>query len=289
MFLLKDVKLRRVKKPRTVEQPLYRNEYWQINQSEFAMYIEGVGRFYACNGREVDYSPEEEATPESVELYLNGSVYGAILHQRNILPLHGSSFIWNDQGIMLCGESGAGKSSLTAAFCLNDAEFLTDDVTPLEIHEGMPQIIPLSDKIKLWDDSLQQLQQDPECLNTIYPGQLKYYFPMMNGMQNKYPLHRVYIIDVVEDDLVKIDQIEGTNCFVSLRNEIYRWEYLTAMPDTELKYVTKLLAISKKVQVYRVLRPENVPIEEMAGILKSHIKKTSEPLKTVLQNNPQAL
>lgn len=285
-FLLEGVSLNIVKVPRSVEKPLYESDFWQINQREFAMQIEGIGRFYAGNGNEVEYAPEEDATSESIELYLNGSVYGAILHQRNILPLHGSSFIWKDQGILLCGESGAGKSSLTAAFCLNDAEFLTDDVTPLEIHDDTPEIIPLSDKIKLWDDSLQQLQQDHKSLNAIYPGQLKYYFPMMNGMQNKYPLHRVYIIDVVEEGPVKIDRIGGTDRFVSLRNEIYRWEYLTAMPDTELKYVTKLLAISRKVQVYRVLRPENVPIEAMAGILKSHIKKTSEPISTVLQNNP---
>jgi len=41
---------------------------------------------------------------------------------------------------MICGDAGAGKSSLTASFCLEGAEFLTDDVTPLLFRDGKPFI-----------------------------------------------------------------------------------------------------------------------------------------------------
>ncbi|MBW6480992.1 MAG: hypothetical protein K0B37_16295, partial [Bacteroidales bacterium] len=90
-FPVTDIMLRRVETPRKVSAPAFANHIWQINQYEFAMQVEGVGSFYACNGNEVEYMPAEGAAKESLELYLNGSVYGAILHQRNILPLHGSS------------------------------------------------------------------------------------------------------------------------------------------------------------------------------------------------------
>ena len=274
VFPLSDVTIRRVSETRTVSNPLHADPFWQINQNEFAMQVQGVGNYYAREGREIEYAPADGATQSSVELFLNGSVYGAILHQRNILPLHGSSFVYNGQGVLLCGESGAGKSSLTAAFCLAGAEFLTDDVTPLVFENGMPVIIPLSDRIKLWNDSLSQLKQENSNLNAISSGKEKYYFPMQNELHKRYPLHCVYLIHVTETDKTEISKLGGIELFAALRNEIYRWEYLSAMQDTEISYIEKLLAIIRKVNVYKVVRPHSILIENMAGHLRQHLDNT---------------
>lgn len=156
-FPLKDVIIKEVTTARKVDDPVYADGFWQMNQNEFSMQVEGVGSYYACNGNEVEYAPLPSATPESVELYLNGSVYGAVLHQRKILPLHGSCFIEQGMGVMLCGDSGSGKSSLTTAFCMNGAEFLTDDVTPIVFDNNKPFILSFSDRIKLWKHTLENL------------------------------------------------------------------------------------------------------------------------------------
>ena len=271
VFPLNDVILREVETPRTVEAPIFSNGYWQLNQNEFSMQVKGVGRFYACNGKEIDYAPGEGATRASVELYLNGSVYGAILHQRDILPLHGSSFVWNEQGILLCGESGAGKSSLTAGFCFAGAEFLTDDVTPLVFKKDKPVIVPLSDRIKLWNDALQQLNQESNNLHAIYPGQEKYYFPIKNELHDFYPLHRIFILEIAEGSSIKVEKLKGVQLFTALRNEIYRWEYLAAMSKTEARHVDKLISIARSVDVFKVQRPAGIRIDEMIGFLKMHI------------------
>lgn len=68
---------------------------------------------------------------------------------------------------MLCGESGAGKSLLTAAFCKDGCQFLTDDVTPIVFANERPYILPRSDKLKLCDDSLKQLEYPKEDLTQI--------------------------------------------------------------------------------------------------------------------------
>ncbi len=439
-FPVGDVIPRKVREVRRVSDPVYADSSLMISQHEFSMEVEKVGSFYACNGSEVEYAPVRGATQASLELYLNGSVYGAILHQRGILPLHGSCFAWHGSGIMLCGESGAGKSSLTAAFCMAGAEFLTDDVTPIVILDGKPFIIPLSDRIKLWEDSLQQLNRDKSGLTAICPGEKKYYFPMEKGNHRNFPLHRVFIIEVTEDEQIqgnngrrvdaigthseviggtlksditgetnnntgtKAEDIDGTtdncaagtkkidvagaadicivgkkktgaagafenysagamktntagamencaavslktdyagateycsaetfktdadgaienssagamktgtsgateNCagetkkisllkekqkeaiyeqkivisklggissFAALRNEVYRWEYLSAMPETEAGYLDKLLSISRSVAVFRVKRPWNMGIGEMRRFLEGLLQK----------------
>lgn len=270
-FLISDIELRKVETTRSVLSPIYSDSIWQLNQYEFAMQIEGVASFYVCNGREVEYAPVDGATRESIELFLNGSVYGAILHQRNILPLHGSSFLRNGQSIILCGGSGAGKSSLTASFCMNGAKFLTDDVTPIVFPGGKPGIMPLSDRIKLWGDSLQQLNQNKNDLTAIHPGEDKFYFPMETSLQGNYPLHKVFIIEPAEMTTVETKVLTGIESFTALRNEVYRWEYLVAMPETETGYLGKILTISRLVRVVKVKRPAIMPIEKMRDFLSDYI------------------
>jgi hypothetical protein len=270
-FPVNDVILRRVKKIRTVSAFVYAGRTWQINQEEFAMQVAGVGSFYACNGSEVDYMPAEGATKESVELYLNGSVYGAILHQRNILPLHGSSFIWNDKGVMICGDSGSGKSAVTVAFCMNGGQFLTDDVSPVVFDNGRPSVMPHSDRIKLWDDSLEQLNSDKRSLKPVRPGEEKYYFPVTNRYNRPYPLHHIIIMTSVGND-ISAGLLKGPESFEAVRNEVYRWEYLAAMPKTEAGYFDKLLTITKTVSVSKVNRPVKISLEKMKLFLSGYIE-----------------
>ena len=267
-FPLSDVALYRVGVPRQVKDPLYADRFWQMNQQAFAMQVKGVASFYACHGREVEYAPAPGASQASVELYLNGSVYGAILHQRGILPLHGSSFVEQGRAVMLCGESGAGKSSLTAAFCLDGAEFLTDDVTPLVFEKEQPHILPLSDRIKLWRDCLAQLERDEQGLVPIWEGESKFYFPMEKGPQQSSALRQIFVIAVSDEGPLSHTPLAGVEAFTALRNEIYRWEYLPAMPESEKRYLQQLLELTKAVKVTRITRPKNIGVLEMKQILK---------------------
>ncbi len=270
-FPLGDVIIRLVDSARKVERPEYADSLWQMNQHEFAMQVDGVGSFYACNGNEVEYSPLPSATPESVELYLNGSVYGAILHQRKILPMHGSSFIYNNIGIMVCGESGTGKSALTAAFCADGAIFLTDDVTPVVFKEGKPFILALSDRIKLWGNTFEQLGIPKEGLRKIDPETDKFYFPVEKGNFSIFPLNCIYIINIHDKNEIAFDRLTGASKFTTLRNEIYRWEYLAGMPENETVYFRKLCDIAENVKISIVRRSPDIPVMKLMTAIKNDL------------------
>ena len=270
-FPLKDVTLREVDEPRTVVSPKYADSFWQMNQREFAMQVEGVGRYYACDGREVEYAPVKGASRETLELYLNGSVYGAILHQRKILPLHGSSFVLDGKGILVCGEAGAGKSSVTASFVFNGAGFLTDDVTPMVIREGVPMIMALSDRIKLWDDTLKQLGLKNKGLKKIAPDNEKYYYPVSKVGSEYFPLNMVFIISAGHEAGVLMREVTGADKFVALRNEIYRWEYLEGMKENEEVYFRTLSGIASTVKVFAVRRSDATGITELRETLEKII------------------
>lgn len=272
-FPLDDVEIRRVDEIKSIDNPLASNNWMSISATEFSMVVENVGSFYARNGNLIEYSPDEKTDTASLELYMNGSVYGAILHQRQILPLHGSSFVYNGAGVMFCGDSGAGKSSLTTSFCLDGASFLTDDVTPILFDEGKPHVWPKSGRVKLWDDSLQQLKKGKKKLTKIRPEDEKYYFPIESKQVNAFPLHQIFILQIDDAEEVSFETVEKAEAFSYLHQEIYRREFLMAMKQTEAAYLRQVSTICNHVRITRVTRPAAISIEEMNRSIKEYMER----------------
>jgi hypothetical protein len=271
---INNVKIEVVNRKTEIQCPLFSDVFYTLNQDEFSMDVDKVAWFYASGGDYISIFPYPEADENSIGLYLNGSVYGAILHQRKVLPIHGSSFKFNGKGIMICGESGMGKSSVTASFCLNGAEFLSDDITPVIFENRQPCIWAMSDRIKLWRDSLEQLKQREEGLQRIYPETDKFYYHLDQGKNIIFPLDHIFILELCEKPKVKFLELSGSAKFTALRNEIYRYEYLQGMSENEQVYFKQLVDISKEVMIARVFRPAEIAIEklraEMIKILNSY-------------------
>ena len=57
------------------------------------------------------------------------TVVALLLAWRGGLPFHGSAVSIEGKGVLICGESGAGKSSLTAALIAEGASFVSDDLS----------------------------------------------------------------------------------------------------------------------------------------------------------------
>jgi len=270
-FPLKDVTIKVTKQKKSVDFPQYSDNWNQITQNEFALDVEGVARYYACNGNYIEVYPYEGFNQQALELYMNGSVYGAILHQRKIIPLHGSCFIYGGKGIMVCGESGVGKSSLTAAFCLEGSEFLTDDVTPIVINNSKPYILTLSDRIKLWDDSIEQLNLSKEGLLKIDLENEKFYFPVESEKPDFFLLNQIFVLEIHDKTAVEFQQIKGAEKVTIIRNQIYRMEYLQGMPENESVFFEYLVNISNHVTITLVKRPAKIPIQQLMLLLKKYI------------------
>jgi hypothetical protein len=270
-FPLKDVTIIITHQKRIINFPLYSDNWHQINQNEFTLEVEGVAQYYASNGNYIEICPCEAYHQSTLELYLNGSVYGAILLQRMILPLHGSCFIYNGNGSMICGESGAGKSSLTAAFCLNGGQFLTDDISPVSIKGGKPYILTLSDRIKLWDDTLVQLNIQKEGLEKIDGETEKFYFPIDGGKLDLFLLCRIFILETHNSPDMEFQEIKGAEKLTSIRNHIYRLEYLSGMPQVEYIFFQNLVDISNNVTIIRVKRPPKISIHKVMSLLKKYM------------------
>lgn len=237
---------------------VYRTKALRIKEKELILHINGVASYKVQNSTTISVLPCKDADSDSIQLFLNGSVLGAVLHQQKIIPFHGSSFTFNGKGIMICGFSGAGKSSVVASFCQNGGQFINDDITPLYIENEKIRALNIPTKIKLWDDTINLLHIDSKDLKRIRPSLEKFYVPSLPTEEETLneQIHTMIVLAIHNEENFKIEHPDNLTKFNLLRNNIYRKIYLKGMPNTERYYFEKLLKIADKLNIVIVCRPK---------------------------------
>lgn len=254
------------------ELPIYQNSIWCANENELAFKIEHIASYKIQNGTKVDVYPHPDSDIDSIQLFLNGSVLGAVLHQRGILPFHGSSFIYKGRGVLICGNAGVGKSSVVASFCREEGRLVNDDITPVCFDNEHIMMVPLSTNLKLWDDAISLLQLDKTDLKKIRPSLNKYYVPEITREENIQPLlHALIVLRTHNQSHFEIKRPQGIERFNYLRHNIYRKVYLKGMPQTEKKYFRQLLTAANLLDVVVVFRPQTSNALETMKYIREQI------------------
>lgn len=270
-FPLSDVTIVRSGSVSNVSKPVYLSDGLQVSQDEFFMMVAGVGAFYARGGKVVEYYPEAEADEGWVRLFLDGQVLVALLHQRKVIAFHASSVVSNGHGVMILGESGAGKSSLAAAFALKGARLLTDDITPVIFRKSIPFVWPLHGEIRIRRNTAEQLKVNDERLREAEAGTGKQYLQVGSSGGEKFPLHVILKIEIGDVLKPEFDEPLQAEKFSFLRSEICMSEILAGMPETEAEYLHQLLEIIKQVKIIRVVRPTEIRIADLHSAIEAFL------------------
>ncbi|MDP4291709.1 MAG: hypothetical protein Q8908_11560 [Bacteroidota bacterium] len=245
----------------------------EVKEDDFFLDVRNIACYRAQNGQKISLYAYPGADPASVKLFLHGSVLGAILHQQKMLPLHGSSFIYKGKGIILCGVSGAGKSSVTAAFCQQGGRFLTDDITPVcESGKGV-KIVPLKTRLKLWDNSVRQLKIENQALERIRPMLDKFYLPNFESELTEQRLDQIVILNTHNKESFEHTELSGVEKYNALRLQIYRKNFLKGMPETSKRYFGQLLRLASHVKVSQIARPQICNICETMEFIQREVLK----------------
>lgn len=275
LFPLNDVDLKVVRELPSIGKCLYRDDFAEVCQNEFKLHVPKVADFYVHNGREVQICPAENAVKNTIELYLNGTILGMVLHQRGVLPLHGSSFSTAQKGFVLCGESGSGKSTLSYGICKkNNWDFHSDDITAIKVTDQI-RILPVSDRVKLWTDTLEHFKIGQDETKKVRSDIAKYFVSNDRYKGGEIPLGMIIFIEsgnsVNENTF---EQVDGTEKFELLYRNIYRNEYLEGMPQTRVDYFSKISAICNGLPFYRFSRSEKRSIDSTLSDLQRFIQES---------------
>jgi hypothetical protein len=253
----------------------YEQDSFAVNQEEYFLKVPGLGSFLVKDGCKVSWYSEPDADKEWVQLYMNNQVLVALLHQRKIISFHASSFILDGQGVMILGETGAGKTSLTVAFAMNGAGFMSDDLTPVVFRDNVAHIWSLDRRVKLRADSIEQLDIGRGNLSDAESGTGKKYLYIEKGADE---YHRLDVIVEIETGDVKepvFMALSPSERFTLLRSEVCSWEILAGMPETEAAYLQQLVQILEQVHFVKVIRPARITIAGMHGAMKKYLDNLS--------------
>lgn len=113
-----------------------------------------AGKFHMKQGREIVVDLAPGADPSLLRVLLAGRMMAFLLRQRGWLPLHTSGVMLRGKAVLFLGASGAGKSTVAAAFHARGHQVITDDVGPVRVTpDGECILCPAGSLLRLRDDS----------------------------------------------------------------------------------------------------------------------------------------
>lgn len=133
--------------------------------------IPGVGRYRIRGGQEILVDAAEGVPDRNVRLYLLGSAFGALLHQRGLLPLHANAIEVDGKAVAFMGEAGAGKSTLAAWFHDRGFRVIADDVCVVQFDaDGKILACPGIPRLRLWEEALRATGREAAAFPRSYVG-----------------------------------------------------------------------------------------------------------------------
>jgi hypothetical protein len=111
----------------------------------------------SADGARIDVHTGAQSDAEPAYTYLISQVISVALLKRGVESLHASAVAHDGKATVLLGESGRGKSTLTAALLQQGAKLITDDLLVLRFDGGDYLAVPGAFRIKLEPATARQL------------------------------------------------------------------------------------------------------------------------------------
>ncbi len=107
----------------------------------------------------VEWRPGPDWTGE-LPLPFFSTVTAMLLAWRGAIPIHGSAVEIDGRGVMICGRSGNGKSSLAAGLIAAGGRLISDDLSVILPACERPMLVPGRPAIRLHRDTVAFLPED---------------------------------------------------------------------------------------------------------------------------------
>lgn len=221
--------------------------------SDMVLTVTGVARYTIGGGRRIKVEAAPGADWRNLRLYLLGSAFGALLHQRGMLPLHANAIDLNGRAIAFLGHSGAGKSTMAAWFHDRGYRILADDVCVVRAdreglavaHAGLP-------RLRLWKDALEKGGRSSADYQRSFDGLEKFDVPThKRDGPDHMPLAAIYRLGRSEACATEaqIRRLTGVEAVDALVGNTYRGSFVRHLGGTG-RHLMDCVALAKAVPVF---------------------------------------
>jgi hypothetical protein len=231
--------------------------------------------FYIKEGKRIIVSPLLGADVKKIRLYILGTCMGALLLQRNILPLHGSAVAINGKAYAFIGDRGAGKSTLAAAFLEKGYPLLTDDIIAISFtKDNIPIITPSYPNQKLWQESLNWFGLESDNYSPIFGRETKYSVPVLSKFTNdSLPITSVFELVKTKELVTQINPLESLIRLQTLFYHTFRSFLISRLTLMEWHFASSVKIINH-INMFRLNRPNRgYSINDMVSLIIKTIKE----------------
>lgn len=234
------------------------------SSSEFMFAIDGVARYYVSNGNKIIVERwiglEASVPPADIRLWLLGSAFGALLHQRGLLPLHVSAIRAPSGVWAFTGESGEGKSTLAGFLHRRYGwQLVSDDVSVIEQTCSATLIQPGPRKLKLRADALSHLDfQGCKSVRDLSNTDKFQLYLADDRAYRPESLNALVILESVDARVpASIERLKGVEAFDACMFAVYR-SYMERWFKLPEQRISDLARLCRNIAVYRFRRPRSL-------------------------------
>lgn len=244
--------------PSEIEMPIKKGVRFQASKDEFLLKIDNVASYYVTDGKyvTVQLKSKDENIMNSMRLFLLGSVFAALFHQRKKLVIHGSAVEIGGEAVLFVGASGAGKSTTAGAFKNKGYRVITDDVAVIDIIQGVPYLIPGFPSLKLWQDSLEMLGKESSSVVQVRDEIKKYRVNISSSFkEDMVRIGKIYCICPYNEKSVEFEKVLGMDKLNLVINNTYRMNFLKGQGG-EKEHFIQSAALANAVEIKNLCRPK---------------------------------
>lgn len=219
--------------------------------------IPGVARYLVEAGCRVSIEAAPQANESDIAAFLSGMVCGILMHQRHLLPIHGTAVGWEGKCLVFSGISGAGKSTMAAWFVKHGAMLVADDISAIRLGAAGAELLPGFPILRLWEDSLKELGIPPEALHPVRPGLRKFFLPSEKYQALPIPIDAIFVLGHHNRNDILCDSLRGMEKFRVLKNNVLRSQFVHSSDIQKLQFPI-LHQLAGQAEVYRVRHPRKL-------------------------------
>ncbi|MDA3779310.1 MAG: hypothetical protein PF487_03615 [Bacteroidales bacterium] len=238
-----------------LKNPIYTGVRFQIAKNDFLLKVDNVAKFLISKGKTIIVDKVKTAGDEEINLFLLGSAMGALIHQRGMLPIHGSTIKIKDKSVIFSGTSGVGKSSISAYFVKKGYKIVADDISVVSVNDNRNIVSPGYPRIKLWEDVSKKLNIETNDSLRIRPQINKYGLNVSESFYNSdIEVNKMIIISTKNTPGFEIEKLKGIEKFNALKNNTYRFNFAKELQKKQslFSFYSKFLP---NIEIYRLYRP----------------------------------
>jgi hypothetical protein len=239
--------------------PVRHGPGYQAAEGRYLLDVPGIARYLVTDGREVRIAPAPGALESGVRVFLLSSVMAALTHQRGLLAMHASTVAFDGGAVLFAGESGAGKSTISAAFHDRGYPIITDDISVVAFdRDGHPMIQPGYRHLRLTADALDHVGASLGARRKMALGEQKYGVTVPGAAPPApVPIRRMFLLTDRPAATISLRPLDGPAKVTAVVRGTYRRRMSVALGRRSAHFAL-CVAVARRIEIVDVDRPRDL-------------------------------